>query len=51
MYIPNCGVLCPLSKMYQVYKDVLPGDWNTECHVSTLSMTYEDAEITSAMGK
>lgn len=44
--IPKCGTLCPLNKMYELYADVLPdGDFETECKVSLLSMTYEEADL------
>lgn len=29
--IPGCGVACPLSQMFEIYKDVIPGDWDSEC--------------------
>lgn len=31
MSIPGCGVSCPLSKMFELYDDVLPSDWDAEC--------------------
>lgn len=31
MNIPGCGVTCPLKKMFELYHDVIPGDWETEC--------------------
>lgn len=32
--IPNCGCMCPLSKMFELYDDVLPdGDFETECRL------------------
>lgn len=32
--IPNCGLSCPLDKMYKLYKNVLPMyDYRTECNV------------------
>lgn len=50
LYIPNCGTSCPLHLMYSLYNDVLPGDFDDECRLSLLSMTYEEAELSSAMG-
>lgn len=33
LFIPNCGRKCPLSKMYELYDDILPtDDFDTECH-------------------
>lgn len=44
--IPNCGTSCPLSKMFALYTDVLPdGDFETECRLSLLTMTYEEADL------
>lgn len=30
--IPNCGTKCPLHKFYSLYNDILPYDFETECH-------------------
>lgn len=40
--IPNCGKKCPLEKLYEIYKDILPTeDFDTECHVPDEGeMTY-----------
>lgn len=51
MSIPGCGKQCPLERMYELYNDVLPGDWDAECGMSMFSMTYEDASVTPAMSK
>lgn len=51
MYIPNCGISCPLEKLYQIYSAIIPGDFEDECRLSILTMTYEDAEINASMGK
>lgn len=48
--IPGCGTSCPLDRMYQLYKDIIPEDWATECKLSMLSMTYEEANLGNAMG-
>lgn len=30
--IPGCGTACPLSKMYEIYDDIIPkNDFDTEC--------------------
>lgn len=36
--IPNCGTSCPLKKMFEVYKEVLPVNWEEECQLSLLQM-------------
>lgn len=42
----NCGQLCPLSEMYNIYKNVLPtDDFASECKLSMLAMTYEEADF------
>lgn len=47
LIIPNCGVKCPLEKFYDIYKAVIPdGDFETECRISVLSMTYAEADLT-----
>ncbi|XP_062121652.1 LOW QUALITY PROTEIN: prostatic acid phosphatase [Drosophila sulfurigaster albostrigata] len=48
MDIPGCGVSCPLEKLFQLYEDVLPVDWDAECQRSTLTMTYEEANLGAA---
>ncbi|XP_065372417.1 prostatic acid phosphatase isoform X3 [Calliphora vicina] len=50
LFIPDCGVACPLNKMFTIYSDILPKDWESECKLSTLMMTYEEANIGTAMG-
>lgn len=50
LYIPKCGQSCSLDEMYKLYSDVLPGNFDEECKLSMLSMTYEEAELGSAMG-
>lgn len=49
--IPRCGTSCALSRMYELYEPVLPGDFEEECRLSMLMMTYEDADLNHAMGK
>lgn len=51
LYIPGCGISCPLTKMNKLYQDVLPEDWHAECQRSTLTMTYEEANLGVATGK
>lgn len=49
MHIPNCGQLCALEDMYKTYEDVLPtNDHTTECRISMMTMTYEEADFGSA---
>ncbi|XP_023293172.2 prostatic acid phosphatase isoform X1 [Lucilia cuprina] len=50
LYIPDCGVACPLNQMFNIYSDILPKDWESECKLSTLMMTYEEANVGTAMG-
>ncbi|XP_032595749.1 prostatic acid phosphatase isoform X2 [Drosophila grimshawi] len=51
MNIPNCGVSCPLAKLIDLYADVLPGNWVDECKRSTLTMTYEEANLAAASAR
>lgn len=51
MYIPNCGISCPLEKLYRIYNDIIPGNFDEECRLSILTMTYEDAEMNASLGK
>lgn len=44
--IPNCGTSCPLESLYDLYKAVIPdGDFETECNLSLLQMTYAEADL------
>lgn len=36
--LPGCGTSCPLEKMFEIYKDVLPVNWEEECTLSLLQM-------------
>lgn len=36
--LPGCGTSCPLDKMFEIYKDVLPVNWEEECALSLLQM-------------
>lgn len=29
--IPNCGTKCSLNRLYELYSDLIPGDFETEC--------------------
>lgn len=29
--IPNCGTKCPLNQLFELYKEILPSDFKTEC--------------------
>lgn len=49
--IPECGKLCPLEKMLELYADVLPDNWDEECRLGTLTITYEEAQIGSEFGE
>lgn len=51
MTIKNCGTMCPLDKMYEIYDDVLPKDWESECRLNIMTMTYEDVDIQPTLSK
>lgn len=36
--IPECGITCPLDKMFSLYDDILPRDWKAECQYSSLML-------------
>lgn len=36
--LPGCGTSCPLDKMFEIYKAVLPVSWQDECTLSLLQM-------------
>jgi lysosomal acid phosphatase len=36
--LPGCGTSCPLDKMFEIYKAVLPVKWEDECTLSLLQM-------------
>lgn len=36
-----CGTMCPLDKMFEAYKDVLPVNWEDECQLSILQMPLD----------
>lgn len=31
MNIPNCGTKCSLNKLYELYREIMPSDYKTEC--------------------
>lgn len=45
---PGCGVQCPLDKMFEIYDSIMPKDWEAECQLSLLSMSYVEADLNSA---
>lgn len=47
--IPACGQSCSLEKMFELYKDVLPGDWDRECSTSILNIKFENPEVQSSI--
>lgn len=51
MEIPNCGKYCPLERMWELYEDVIPLNWDEECQLGTLTITYEEAQIGSEFGE
>uniref|UniRef100_A0A1L8DYR1 acid phosphatase n=2 Tax=Nyssomyia neivai TaxID=330878 RepID=A0A1L8DYR1_9DIPT len=48
MNIPRCGKSCPLDKMFSLYNDALPTDWEDECKLPLMTMSYEEMEISSS---
>lgn len=36
--LPGCGTSCSLDKMFEIYKEVLPVNWEDECTLSLLQM-------------
>lgn len=34
MNIPGCGEKCPLKQFYELYRDIIPGDFESECSLS-----------------
>lgn len=32
--IPNCGEKCPFDQFRQIYKEIIPGDFYSECRLS-----------------
>lgn len=36
--LPGCGTSCPLDKMFEIYKEVLPVNWEEECTLSLMQM-------------
>lgn len=51
MTIKNCGTMCPLDTMFSIYDDVLPKNWESECRLSVMTMTYEDVDIQPTLSK
>lgn len=44
--IPNCGVKCSMENLFRIYEPILPTEnFETECRLSLLSMTYKDADF------
>ncbi|GAB0094173.1 prostatic acid phosphatase [Sergentomyia squamirostris] len=48
MNIPNCGPSCPLDKMFTLYEDLLPTDWESECKLPLMTMSYEEVDNSSS---
>lgn len=32
--IPGCGEKCPLDQFYELFQEIIPGDFDTECSLS-----------------
>lgn len=45
LYIPHCGYRCPLERFAQLYRDIMPVNWEDECapKVDTLHCLYVSA--------
>ncbi|XP_049531866.1 prostatic acid phosphatase [Anopheles darlingi] len=48
--IPECGEQCPLDEMFKIYDDILPKNWDSECELSLLSLSYVEADLHSTTG-
>uniref|UniRef100_A0A182NA80 acid phosphatase n=1 Tax=Anopheles dirus TaxID=7168 RepID=A0A182NA80_9DIPT len=46
--VPDCGVRCTLDRMLEIYDSIMPHDWEAECQLSLLSMSYVEADLNSA---
>ncbi|XP_052899649.1 prostatic acid phosphatase [Anopheles moucheti] len=46
--VPGCTAQCPLDKMFEIYDSMMPKDWESECQLSLLSMSYVEADMNSA---
>ncbi|XP_055384049.1 prostatic acid phosphatase [Condylostylus longicornis] len=46
LLIPECGIQCPLSQMYNLYKEILPDDWEKECKLPNLWIMAYDSYAT-----
>lgn len=33
IHIPGCGGKCPFNRFYELYQDIIPGDFNSECMI------------------
>lgn len=41
--LPGCGPSCPLDKMFEIYKGVIPVSWEKECALSLLQMPLAES--------
>uniref|UniRef100_A0A182VX51 acid phosphatase n=1 Tax=Anopheles minimus TaxID=112268 RepID=A0A182VX51_9DIPT len=46
--VPGCSAQCPLDEMFEIYDSIMPKDWEAECQLSLLSMSYVEADLNSA---
>lgn len=43
LFIPNCDEKCPLNKIYELYRDIIPTeDFNTECRITQTQRNEEN---------
>uniref|UniRef100_A0A182QA78 acid phosphatase n=1 Tax=Anopheles farauti TaxID=69004 RepID=A0A182QA78_9DIPT len=47
LVIPGCSERCPLDRMFEIYDNIMPHDWEAECQLSLLSMSYVEADLNS----
>lgn len=50
LVIPNCGQRCPLSKLYEIYHDIIPTeDFDTECRLPSTSPLDHNTKSASGL--
>lgn len=47
--IPNCGVACPLDRMFDLHADILPRNWQEECEM--IMFDYDGTSTATSIGK
>ena len=49
--LPNCGKFCSLDKMFEIYQNVMPNDWEEECALSILQMPLDTVNINESLSR